>query len=109
MQLLAWILQGPIFHAQLQALCSADGQCLQAVILKLPSLAISNARDGFFINSGHLTSLAPLPVAAQMASKGMLERFHSYLGDDKAGFRRQWQDSANLFELNLSLTNVGRI
>lgn len=43
-------------------------------------------------NLRHLTSLSPLPVGAQMAAKGMLERFHSYLGDDKPGFRRERQD-----------------
>lgn len=78
-------------------MCSADGQWLQAVILKLPPLAISNAR-GVFFNPRHLTSLGPLPVRAQMAAKGMLERFHSCLGDGKLGFRKDWQDSANLFE-----------
>lgn len=81
---------------------SANGQWLQAVVLKLPPLAISYARGDIFFNSGHLTSLGPLPVGAQMAAKGMLERFHSYL-DDKPGFRRERPDSANLFEHILCL------
>ena len=45
-------------------------------------------------------------MGAQMAAKGMLEWFHSYLGDDKPGFRRERRDSVNLFEQIPSLTSV---
>lgn len=76
-------------------MCSADSQWLQAITLKVPPLAISNTRGCwffFFFNLRRLTSLNPLPVGAQMAAKGMLERFISYLGDDKPGFRRERRD-----------------
>lgn len=40
-------------------MCSADGRCLQGVILKLPSLAISNARDFFLLIWGIWQVWAP--------------------------------------------------